>query len=299
MKAMEENVVAKRRDLFTPVFLLLLFLLGAGTFLLIKKNTPQQKKSSDKKQGTVVKRITSIPSQNVQGYMGIVRKDETELLLPKKNFELIAESDAKGQEVTGYDTIIEFDPALLSYVAIKNLLPQTFVTQVRSTEGKIAVSAFLKDTETLPLKMQKSQLFSVEMRALSPGRSALSIEFQKGSKSDSNLITASSQDILEKVSSINVVVGHEMMLQLGQTKEIPGTPYLLTLKDVVVPSQECRDCVERVGLVLTDDKEKEHSLAFQSGGFTGNIVNEIRSEGFLITLSELKEKSVILFVVPE
>jgi hypothetical protein len=297
---MEDNHPARRIDLFIPAFLVLAAFLGFGIYLLLSRraNPPASTPPPPVKNG-IVKKITGTPTGPVRGIMALKRTDEAAASSLSTTFDVIITADSKGQKITGYDAVLAYDPDYLEFVKQTNPLSGAYRDTVTEANGKIRVSSFLIKPETLPVAFDGNAVMTLSFKALKPGRTELGLEHQKNTKSESNLITENQEDILDKAASLPLHIGDAIDLAEGQTKQISGTGYRIRLVKAAPASPDCRDCIETAQLVIVDPEGKETEVAFRSGGFAGTLMTEVRAKGFLITLNELKNKQVRIFVVPE
>jgi len=110
-------------------------------------------------------------------------------------------------ETDGVDLIISFDPKLLSVedakapVVLGTLYNDFPVNKIEA--GKITVSGIADESGVLA-----NGLFgSIVFKSKSPGTTAVSLEFQKGNTTDTNVIEkGTGKDILEDVKNVNITI---------------------------------------------------------------------------------------------
>lgn len=297
---MEDNNPARRIDLFIPAFLVLAALLGFGIYLLIFRRVhPPASRPPAPVNKDIVKKITSVPTGPTRGVMELRRSDSATPISLSRTFDVAIFADSGGQKITGYDAVLAYDPEDLSFVKETNHESGTYRTNVTDEDGKIRISSFLAKPETQPAAFDGNTVMTLTFKALKPGRTDVILEHQKDAKSESNLITERQEDILDKAVSLPLQIGDAIDLAEGQTKPVSGSGYRIRLVKAVTAQPDCRDCIESAQLVIMDPDGKETEVAFRSGGFAGTLMTEVRAKGFLITLEELKNKQVRIFVVPE
>ena len=81
------------------------------------------------------------------------------------------------------------------------------------------------------------------------------------------------------------------------TKNTPlaldGTSLTLTLTSVSVPSTNCRDCITRASITVTNGSE-EKVMTYTSGGIAGRMSKPLTAFGYTFTLKSIDSTSVIL-----
>lgn len=81
------------------------------------------------------------------------------------------------------------------------------------------------------------------------------------------------------------------------TKNTPlaldGTSLTLTLTSVSVPSKNCRDCITRANITVTNGTE-EKVMTYTSGGIAGSMPKPLTAFGYTFTLESIDTSSVIL-----
>lgn len=134
------------------------------------------------------------------------------LTVPKTSFsvtEVVPVSvivDTAGQTVDGVDLVVHFDPKILEASSAGMIQGRIFdeypAVLVDSKKGLIAISGIA----SLENSFKGTGTFAaINLRAKTPGKTSLIIDFQKGSTTDSNLVeTATSKDILEVVDNLEL-----------------------------------------------------------------------------------------------
>lgn len=134
------------------------------------------------------------------------------LTVPKTSFsvtEVVPVSvivDTAQQTVDGVDLVVQFDPKILEASSAGMIKGRIFdeypAVSVDSKKGLIAISGIA----SLENSFKGKGIFAtLNLRAKTPGKTSLTIDFQKGSTTDSNLVeTATSKDILEVVDNLEL-----------------------------------------------------------------------------------------------
>ena len=138
-------------------------------------------------------------SLNMPSQTGIMRNQ----VVPVK---VMVESG--GHDLDGVDLIISFDPKILEASAggiIKGSIFDEYPLQsVDSKKGLIAISGISSLKNSFK---GTGQFATINLKAKAPGKTVLTVDFAKGSTSDSNLVeTGSAKDILEAVDNLELTV---------------------------------------------------------------------------------------------
>lgn len=153
--------------------------------------------------------VTSVQKANIETPLGKIS-----LTTPKTTYKVnedISVSvivDTGGRLLDGVDLIAHFDPKILSATPGAIIRGQIFdeypLMSVDSKKGLFSVSGI----NTLQNSYQGRAKFVVfNLKAKAPGKTSLTIDFQKGLTSDSNMVEAgTSKDILEVVNNLELNV---------------------------------------------------------------------------------------------
>lgn len=155
------------------------------------------------------------PATSVQKKAGIeITQGKISLITSKTTYkvnEAILVSvvvDTGGRSLDGIDLIARFDPKVLTATSGAIVRGQIFdeypVLSVDPKNGLFSVSGI----NTLKNSFKGTgQFVLLNLTAKAPGKTTLTIDFQKGSTSDSNLVeTGTSKDILEVVGNLELTV---------------------------------------------------------------------------------------------
>lgn len=149
------------------------------------------------------------PKAGVQSKAG-----EISLNVSKTSFQ-VAETvpvlvlvDTGDHQVAGVDLIVHFDPKILEATSADLVKGKIFddypAVSVDANKGLISISGIA----SLQNNFKGKGLFAtLNLKAKAAGKASVTIDFQKGSTTDSNLVEASSsQDVLERVVNLELVV---------------------------------------------------------------------------------------------
>lgn len=105
--------------------------------------------------------------------------------------------------VEGYDAVIIFDPSYLKFEEAEGKVLE-FQVFPAIRENKVYITGTKKLGTTGESVFKHTQLVDLRFTALKKGSTTLKLEFQKGSKADSNIINNKAADILEKVENLDL-----------------------------------------------------------------------------------------------
>lgn len=108
--------------------------------------------------------------------------------------------------VTGFDTVIEYDPAFLT-ISKRNPPPlPDFLYYGQNSNSLIRVTAVRKpDQNTLP-SFNNTTLFDIEFTPVKSGKTTLKIIYLPNSTSDSNIIDNNSNDVLGTARGLELTI---------------------------------------------------------------------------------------------
>lgn len=136
------------------------------------------------------------------------------LITPKTNYQVAEEVpvsvmiDTGSHTIDGVDLIVRFDPKILEATSgglIKGTIMSEYpLMSLDAQAGLIAISGISSLGNSFS---GTGQFATLNLRAKAPGTTSLTIDFNKGSTTDSNLVvTATSEDILGSVSNVNLEI---------------------------------------------------------------------------------------------
>lgn len=117
--------------------------------------------------------------------------------------------DSGGRSLDGVDVLVRFDPELLeassSSITRGEMFEEYPLMNVDIKKGLVSISGISSLGKSF--KGPQANLAVINFKAKKEGKAALTIDFQKGSTADSNLVeTGSAKDILETVNNLELTV---------------------------------------------------------------------------------------------
>lgn len=114
-----------------------------------------------------------------------------------------------GRPTDGTDLVVKFDTSLLEAtsgsVIRGRIYPEYPLVDVNPATGIITVSGI---TSIRQSNFNGQGIFAtINFRVVKPGRTTVSVDFEKGKTADSNVVeTSSASDILEKVTNLDLMI---------------------------------------------------------------------------------------------
>lgn len=168
--------------------------------------------------------------------------------------------------VTGYDAKIVFDPNKIKFSKAESV-NENFDIYTQNREGELIISGIVPLSKNGFTAPEKVQVVRLEFDPLSTGAVDLNIDFKQGSKSESNIISASSEDILSYVEGTTLHIGDGLRLSLNKPVTVDAETQV-TMKELSVPGPECADCMTTVVLEVKRNNKTEKA-EFRVGGIAG------------------------------
>lgn len=118
-----------------------------------------------------------------------------------------ASSDS--QPVSGYDIVITYNPAVLTFASAKSTQNDFSLLGVQKSEGKVTLIGSKKLSSTQSVVLSNTSLAELTFTAKSAGKGSVALQFSPGSSTDTNLWNGDSkpQDVLgSAISTVMVTV---------------------------------------------------------------------------------------------
>jgi hypothetical protein len=130
-----------------------------------------------------------------------------------EEFKVDVKIDTQGALADGMDLVIKYDPKFIEVVnpevpMVLNKIFSNFpVNSADATSGLITVSAVSSPGD--PSFSGQAVLGSLNFKAIQLGPTSISLDFTKGSTTDSNVVeTTSGNDILEMVNNLDITINN-------------------------------------------------------------------------------------------
>lgn len=146
------------------------------------------------------------PALSVQNAPSILIKTKKKTYSLNEPIQFTAIADSQGQQVTGFDVLINFDSEYLSLSDKKSPGLKDFQYYGSNKDSIFQNSAVLKPDSTTPQIFKDQMLFEFEFIPKKKGKTELKILYTPGSTSDSNLINNQSVDILGNARGTEITI---------------------------------------------------------------------------------------------
>lgn len=287
-----------RNSVYTPIILVLIACFLLGLFLLIRKSTSVPEKKANIKNREVVKKTNITPLTGPAGSLKLRRAEDRALGL-NDSLDVILSVLTQKQAIAGYDAVLQYDPLQLRFENLENLVNDGFTVTRQESEGRLRISGFVKDPGVDDVAIDAEDLVKVRFTVLRAGSGTVSLAFRNGDTDDSNIMDKYVRDFLVSVENVSFNVGIPLKLVKGQTVSIPETPWSVTFVSALIPSPDCRDCMQLADFTLQDKSGSKHEVSFKSGGFAGTLINEVQAGPFTVSLVDVTERNAAITILPE
>jgi len=172
--------------------------------ILIKKTTPMM----IEKQKDVA--IVPTQAQKVTGRVGLMTKGTQTTFRRGQVVTLYVYADSKGQEITGFDAVLRYNPAKARFESVKSILDGMDVYETEDSVAPDASELIITGIQGLgthsPFMFQNTALAEVSFTMLSGGKIPVDVVYEPGSQRETNLITTHNEDIVSTVVGITLNV---------------------------------------------------------------------------------------------
>jgi len=293
---MQPASLPKKPDPFWVIVLLFIIFLAGGIFMLLNRTGPTPKTSPEKIKQIVITETPS-PSLRIGGTLRLTTDKPGGVSGVGQDVRVTVVASSVQQKITGFDTVLTYDPGAVSVVSVENGVPDYRIFSQKKT-GTYTVSGIPSTQETPLHEFADTPILTFLVQPLKAGKTELALAYVDGSKADSNLISDANADILVRVEGTTLIVGDQISLSEGAPREIPGTGLMLTLTKTELADAACRDCFTQADITVQKDGGTA-DISFQSGGFAGKANGTAGALGYTFSLVEIQAGKVTLVAVPE
>ncbi len=240
-----------------------------------------------------------------QAHITLKMKDGRKVIKRAEPVVLEVVANSNNVPISGYDINILFPVPEFTFKSFTSLDGRFMTTTTTLAAGSPSQKK-LVITGTVPIEKQPPILNDTVLGTVtfdSPnenrvGNVEFMVEFEPGSKKDSNLIDTKSHDILGGVTGpVDVAFGKQMTLVKGKAATAESTKLYLRLVSTTVPESTCRDCLTEAKIEFSTAANFTGSkiIDFSSGGFAGtNNLSKTVLSGWVVEIDSIKGDSVVL-----
>lgn len=209
---------------------------------------------------------TPTPTPVVTGRLFLKAKDAKKIYTTNEPVHLLVYADSHGTPIDGYDLVLRFDEAKVSFVSAKTLLPSFPLFSIVK-KGAVNATGAKKIADTTLAIFADTALAELVFQPKKEGAVSFLFDATHGSTKDTNLINEKSTDILSTAQGLSIFIGSAVVLPLNQ--EVPmGNNVKLRLVTLSIPDEQCMDCIESARFkVFIGNQTRE--LEFKTGGIVG------------------------------
>ena len=213
--------------------------------------------------------------------------------MPNNQFKVILYGSTGGQEIGGYDAVLNFDNDSLHFVSGESLLPALqFFSQARD-DGSLSLTGVKELQSEQNVILDKTPLAELVFDVVLPGSGGIDLLFHAGDTDDSNLIILTTEDILGEVGNLELLFGNEVKITSGEVYSIPGGNIQVTVEPVATLPPVCNDCQTKVIINVNNGTESK-DLEFILGGIAGFTGDAKRAHGYAFEVGAIERNSVTL-----
>lgn len=218
---------------------------------------------------------TVAPQQaSPQSVIGIKTSDGKTLYKPGEPIKILIYASSVSA-IADYDVVVNY-PKNLSYVGLNNLIPDYQVVTTNETKGnnnKLFITGGLKLGKNPALPFSDTGLLTLQFAPTGSGKVQISLDFEKGETTESNLIDQNSRDTLDGVdnSPLTIYTGaRTVRIETGKSLTDSKTGLKFNLIEVNVARPNCMDCGSGAKMIVKSGDQTQ-TLEFVSGTLTGQI----------------------------
>lgn len=238
--------------------------------------------------------MTTTFSQN-QPYFILRSKDQTTVGKKGDIVTVLVLADSKGERISGYDVVLRYDQKVLDFVEARSLLTDFQV--ISTTKNGTVTATGVKKLETdQPSVFDQTVLLEADFTAKELGSGTVSFDFVPGETNESNLINEQSQDVLADTQGTVIKIGQALSLVKDMTVKVTDEGLSLTLNEVNIPDENCRDCLTSA-VVRVEKDGLLKILEFKQGGLAGLMENEKTAFDYTFKLENLSEQEAMIVYV--
>lgn len=247
------------------------------------------RRAGNHKQPGAVTDTTASQETKTTGTMKLVSQQDQQIYLLGQEIDLFLYASSQQSPVIGYDAVLNFDTAQISYDTSENMLA-AFDFFVHTSPDGVAITAVKKLAQEKGLVFTDTPLARLTFIAKKQGVFTIEPAFRPGATDDSNLVTVQSSDILSDRMGYLGYVGQETRVLKGSSKQLPDSSITLKLDEVVIPAPQCADCDEKVVLSVSQG-DKVEKLTFIQGGLEGKPFDARRAFEMIFEIGDYDESS--------
>src|SRR3989338_1851 len=149
-------------------------------------------------------------TSRLTGMIGLTTKGGQTTFSKGQKVTLFVYADSKGQDITGYDAVVRYDHTYLAFEEVKSLPEGIDIyetnDEMSSNFSDLIVTGVKSLNHEDPFIFDNTAVAEITFTALERGEVNLSLVYEPGSSSDSNLIDNKNLDILNDIVGTTLVI---------------------------------------------------------------------------------------------
>lgn len=192
--------------LLTAGSIILVIVIITGIVLFARDRVAQNKKGA----GIQVNDEQPVAKDTVTGTLGISQKGNQAFYRRNQQVTFFVYADSRSQKVTGYDAVLRYNPAELRFESVKTVIEDIDILETVEPVDETTEEVYITGVQSLsrkdPFMFENTALAEVTFTVLSGDEVSVDLVYEPGSRVDSNLLTASNQDIISDVVGTTITV---------------------------------------------------------------------------------------------
>lgn len=209
---MEDDKEIKNKMLLTGVLSLIGIVVVVGAIMYVaQRKLPEKYKTQEKKLlRHFVEPVEPTPAP-LTGILGMQVKTAKTAYVKGDVVVLTVSADSKGDQITGYDAVLRYDPTLLKVDKVASLVEGIDMYQTDTAAdvpglNDLVVTGIQSISQEDPFTFTNSPIAEVTFVVLKAGSANVDMVFIPNHTADSNLMNTQTQDILSEVQGITLQI---------------------------------------------------------------------------------------------
>lgn len=192
--------------LLTAGSIIVVAIIITGVVLFARERVAENKNGN----GIQVQDEQQVAKDTVTGSIGLSQKGNQSSYRRNQQVTFFVYADSRSQEVTGYDAVLRYNPEELRFESVKTVIEDIDILEtvepVDDTTEEVYITGVQSLSRKEPFMFENTALAEVTFTVLSGDEVKVDVVYEPGSRIDSNLLTASNQDIISDVVGTTITV---------------------------------------------------------------------------------------------
>ncbi len=181
-----------------------------GVMLFAQNRVHVSRQTVTPKMEDTVADSTKPRMSSINGRMGMTVKGAATSFKKGDTITLFVYADAPESMIDGYDAVIHYNPAQLTFDSVSSTLEEMDVhstdNELEPSSRELVITGIRSTKRKEPFTFNNTGLVEISFIAQQAGDALVDIIFEPGSATDSNIIDNKNQDILNNADGITVTI---------------------------------------------------------------------------------------------